>query len=148
MFPTLLKGHERSITCVQFNHAGDLLFTASKDGTPMVWRTANGERLGTYNGHSGAIWSLAVSEDSLRCASLPRSFALSVSALGLTRSKMAPLVLLIYRYAGPVTGSVVLMSAHTLYAAVSPPSALSHLCADHCTRWATPCTTRRIYSGE
>ena len=45
MRPILLKGHERSITYVSFNHDGDLLFTASKDNVPTVWRAEDGERL-------------------------------------------------------------------------------------------------------
>jgi translation initiation factor 3 subunit I len=35
---------------------GDLLFTAGKDVKPNVWYSLNGERLGTYNGHGGAVW--------------------------------------------------------------------------------------------
>jgi len=58
MRPILLKGHERSITVVKFNYDGDLLFTASKDHIPSVWRTDSGERLGTFNGHKGTIWDL------------------------------------------------------------------------------------------
>jgi translation initiation factor 3 subunit I len=54
----LLQGHERPITAIQFNYDGDLLFTASKDLVPSVWRSDNGERLGTYNGHKGTIWDL------------------------------------------------------------------------------------------
>jgi translation initiation factor 3 subunit I len=56
--PYLLQGHERPITTVQYNFDGDLLFTASKDLVPSVWRTDNGERLGTFDGHKGAIWNL------------------------------------------------------------------------------------------
>ena len=56
--PILLKGHERSITVVKYNYDGDLLFTASKDHTPSVWRAESGERLGTFNGHKGTIWDL------------------------------------------------------------------------------------------
>ncbi len=56
--PILLKGHERSITVVKFNFDGDLLFTGSKDHTPSVWRSENGERLGTFNGHKGTVWDL------------------------------------------------------------------------------------------
>lgn len=56
--PYLLQGHERPITAVQFNYDGDLLFTASKDLVPSVWRVENGERLGTYNGHKGTVWDL------------------------------------------------------------------------------------------
>lgn len=58
MRPILLKGHERSITVVKFNHDGDLLFTGSKDHVPSMWRTENGERIGTFNGHKGTIWDL------------------------------------------------------------------------------------------
>jgi WD40 repeat protein len=56
--PILLKGHERSITVVKYNYDGDLLFTASKDHVPSVWRAEDGERLGTFNGHKGTIWDL------------------------------------------------------------------------------------------
>jgi len=56
MRPVLLKGHERSITCVKYNYDGDLLFTASKDHTPSMWRAEDGERIGTFNGHKGTIW--------------------------------------------------------------------------------------------
>lgn len=56
--PILLKGHERSITVVKYNYDGDLIFTGSKDHTPSVWRSEDGERLGTFNGHKGTIWDL------------------------------------------------------------------------------------------
>lgn len=69
MRPILLKGHERSITFLTFNHEGDLLFTASKGNQPNVWRTENGERLGTYKQHGGAVWSLSVDRQSRRLLS-------------------------------------------------------------------------------
>lgn len=56
--PFLLQGHERPITTIQFNYDGDLLFSASKDLVPSVWRSENGERLGTYEGHKGTVWDL------------------------------------------------------------------------------------------
>ena len=56
--PYLLQGHERPITSLQFNYDGDLLFSTSKDHVPSVWRSENGERLGTYNGHKGTVWGL------------------------------------------------------------------------------------------
>lgn len=62
--PILLKGHERSITTVKYNGDGDLLFTASKDKNPSVWYTDNGERLGTYGPHGGAVWDIDPSWDS------------------------------------------------------------------------------------
>jgi len=64
MKPILLKGHERSITHIKYNREGDLLFTCSKAAFPCVWYSNSGERIGTYNGHNGAVWSLDVNYDS------------------------------------------------------------------------------------
>lgn len=56
----MLQGHERSITQIKYNREGDLLFSSSKDNRPNVWFSINGERLGTYNGHQGAVWCIDV----------------------------------------------------------------------------------------
>lgn len=61
MRPILLQGHTRSLTKVKYNVHGDLLFSVSKDNQPCVWYSDNGERLGTFKGHGGAIWDLDVS---------------------------------------------------------------------------------------
>jgi len=47
-----------------FNRENDLLFTCAKDKSVMVWFTSNGERLGTYDGHSGAVNHCDVTFDS------------------------------------------------------------------------------------
>ncbi|XP_018320997.1 eukaryotic translation initiation factor 3 subunit I [Agrilus planipennis] len=60
MKPLLLHGHERAITQIKYNREGDLLFSASKDNKPNVWFSLNGERLGTFNGHGGAVWCIDV----------------------------------------------------------------------------------------
>jgi len=57
----MLHGHERAITQIRYNLEGDLLFSCAKDPQPNVWYSINGERLGTYKGHSGAVWCLDVS---------------------------------------------------------------------------------------
>lgn len=49
-----------------FNRDSDLLFTCAKDNSPQVWYSSNGERLGSYDGHEGAIYSCDVSYDSKR----------------------------------------------------------------------------------
>lgn len=59
--PILLKGHERAITCVMYNNDGDLVLTAAKDQMPTLWYAKTGERIGTYQGHQGAVWDLSVS---------------------------------------------------------------------------------------
>lgn len=64
MRPIALKGHERAITFLKYNLDGDLLFTCSKDASVQLWRVQNGERLGTFDGHKGACWSLDVTDDS------------------------------------------------------------------------------------
>lgn len=56
----MLQGHERSVTQIKYNREGDLLFSCSKDQKPNVWWSLNGERLGTYNGHQGAVWCVDV----------------------------------------------------------------------------------------
>ena len=56
----MLHGHERSITQIRYNIDGDLLFSVAKDNRPTVWFSSNGERLGTFNGHGGAVWCVDV----------------------------------------------------------------------------------------
>jgi WD40 repeat protein len=53
-------GHERSLTQIVFNAEGDLLFSAAKDPIINAWYTSNGERLGTFDGHKGTVWTVAV----------------------------------------------------------------------------------------
>jgi len=60
MRPILMAGHERALTQVKFSPDGDLIFTTAKDQIICGWYSANGERLGTYNGHVGAIWTVDV----------------------------------------------------------------------------------------
>lgn len=51
--------------CVRLdNNDGDLIFSVSKDHLINVWYSHNGERLGTYNGHNGTVWSVAVDKSS------------------------------------------------------------------------------------
>lgn len=73
MRPIILKGHSRPLTEVLFNREGDLIFTAGKDKVPCVWRTSDGERLGTFGdsedaskGHNGAVFHIDVNADSTR----------------------------------------------------------------------------------
>ncbi|KAL0435229.1 UNVERIFIED_CONTAM: Eukaryotic translation initiation factor 3 subunit I [Sesamum radiatum] len=66
MRPILMKGHERPITFLKYNRDGDILFSCGKDHNPTVWFADNGERLGTYRGHKGAVWSCDISRDSTR----------------------------------------------------------------------------------
>jgi len=60
MRPLLLQGHTRAITKVKYNREGDLIFSASKDAQPCMWYSANGERVGTFDGHNGTVWCIDV----------------------------------------------------------------------------------------
>ncbi|KAK4419724.1 Eukaryotic translation initiation factor 3 subunit I [Sesamum alatum] len=62
----LMKGHERPLTFLKYSRDVDLLFSCAKDHNPTVWFADNGERLGTYRGHNGAVWSCDISRDSTR----------------------------------------------------------------------------------
>ncbi|KAJ7180750.1 WD40-repeat-containing domain protein [Mycena filopes] len=64
MRPILLQGHERPLTQIKFNTAGDLLFSCSKDHVINVWYSHNGERLGTYDAHNGSVWTVDVDSES------------------------------------------------------------------------------------
>jgi translation initiation factor 3 subunit I len=53
----------------RYNPDGDLIFSVSKDQIICVWYAHNGERLGTYKGHQGAIWTIDIDPTSTMLAS-------------------------------------------------------------------------------
>lgn len=63
MRPILLQGHERPLTQIKFNAEGDLLFSCSKDYVINVWYSHNGERLGTYEGNNGSVWTVDIDHE-------------------------------------------------------------------------------------
>lgn len=66
MRPLLLKGHERPLTQVKYNREGDLLVTCAKNLQPCLWLSDDGKRLGTFEGHNGAVWTCEMTWDSDR----------------------------------------------------------------------------------
>ncbi|XP_014287836.1 eukaryotic translation initiation factor 3 subunit I [Halyomorpha halys] len=66
MKPLMLHGHERAITQIKYNREGDLLFSSAKDHCPNVWYSLNGERLGNFIGHIGAVWCLDINWESTK----------------------------------------------------------------------------------
>jgi len=48
------------MTKVMFNRDDDLVFTAAADNMVCVWDSETGERLGTYEGHTGAVFDIDV----------------------------------------------------------------------------------------
>eukprot|EP01123_Difflugia_compressa_P002060 TRINITY_DN12782_c0_g1_i1.p1 TRINITY_DN12782_c0_g1~~TRINITY_DN12782_c0_g1_i1.p1 ORF type:complete len:350 (-),score=52.08 TRINITY_DN12782_c0_g1_i1:34-1083(-) len=63
--------HDKPLTDIKYNHDGDMLFTAAKvkDSSIHAWWADNGERIGTYDGHNGAIFSIDVDRTSTRLIS-------------------------------------------------------------------------------
>mmetsp|Transcript_8752 Transcript_8752/g.19224 ORF Transcript_8752/g.19224 Transcript_8752/m.19224 type:complete len:564 (-) Transcript_8752:113-1804(-) len=59
-----LHGHERPVTFITWNRDSNLLFTCGKDKIVCVWSFPEGECLGVYTGHNGAVWSCSVTNDS------------------------------------------------------------------------------------
>eukprot|EP01083_Nonionella_stella_P270156 914595_1 len=56
----VLAGHERKMTKVSFNRDDDLVFTSAADNIICVWDSETGERLGTYDGHTGAVFDFDI----------------------------------------------------------------------------------------
>ncbi|KAK5311765.1 translation initiation factor eIF3 subunit [Exophiala xenobiotica] len=56
--PANKSPQERSLKQIKYNKDGDLLFSVAKDKVICAWFTSNGERLGKYTGHQGAIWTI------------------------------------------------------------------------------------------
>ncbi|KAJ7430973.1 WD40-repeat-containing domain protein [Mycena galericulata] len=60
----LWADQKRSLTRIKFNAKGDLLFSCSKDLVINVWYSHSGERLGTYDGNNGTVWTVDVDSES------------------------------------------------------------------------------------
>jgi translation initiation factor 3 subunit I len=53
----------------RYTRDGDILFSTAKDQVICAWFSANGERLGTYHGHQGAVWTVDVDPSTTLLAS-------------------------------------------------------------------------------
>jgi len=114
MKPYLLQGHERPITVIKYNYDGDLLFTASKDQIPSIWRVENGERIGTFHGHKGTIWDLDIDRFSTRL--LTASADATVKLWNCQTGEL----LKTFTHRGPVRG-VAWSEDNTKFATISDP---------------------------
>jgi hypothetical protein len=52
-----------------------LLVTCAKDHTPNLWYSDDGERIGTFSGHNGAVWTCDITGAPARRARTRRSAA-------------------------------------------------------------------------
>jgi serine/threonine protein kinase len=60
---TLLLGHSNAVSAVAFAPDGQMLASASLDGTVRLWQPATGEERGVLTGHDDSVAALAFSPD-------------------------------------------------------------------------------------
>ncbi|KAI5191109.1 translation initiation factor 3 subunit I [Nematocida minor] len=63
-----LRYHTKPLRTVKFNPDGDLLFSSCTNGWLAVWRVSNGERIGKYVGHTGAIVGFDINKEGTKIA--------------------------------------------------------------------------------
>lgn len=59
----MLNYHSRPLTMVRFNREGDLMYSSAKDSKMFVAKTENGELVGVFMGHQGAIYAFDLTMD-------------------------------------------------------------------------------------
>jgi len=99
---------------VKYNYDGDLLFTASKDHIPSMWRAENGNRIGTFAGHKGTIWDLDV------CRFSKRVLTASADATARLWDCETGECLRSFPHRGPVRGAAWADGSH-MFATISDP---------------------------
>ncbi|HWB10984.1 MAG TPA: serine/threonine-protein kinase [Pirellulales bacterium] len=63
-----MKGHSRPETCVAYSPTGELLASASMDGTVATWDAATGRMLGNVQAHANMVRGVSFSPDGERLA--------------------------------------------------------------------------------
>ncbi|KAG7189447.1 hypothetical protein KM043_017147 [Ampulex compressa] len=69
--PLTCSGHTRPVVHLAFSdvtETGYYLISACKDGKPMLRQGDTGDWIGTFEGHKGAVWGVALNRDATRAA--------------------------------------------------------------------------------
>ncbi|CAA9995369.1 unnamed protein product [Nesidiocoris tenuis] len=70
--PLTCSGHTRPVVHLAFSDVTDssyFLISASKDGKPMLRQGDTGDWIGTFEGHKGAVWGVAINKNATKAAS-------------------------------------------------------------------------------
>lgn len=70
--PLTCSGHTRPVVHLDFSSVTDsgyFLISACKDGKPMLRQGDTGDWIGTFEGHKGAVWGVALNPEATRAAS-------------------------------------------------------------------------------
>nr|CAH7746744.1 unnamed protein product [Callosobruchus chinensis] len=70
--PLTCSGHTRPVVHLDFSdvtNSGYYLISACKDGKPMLRQGDTGDWIGTFEGHKGAVWGVALNSEATRAAS-------------------------------------------------------------------------------
>ncbi|KAE8738473.1 hypothetical protein FOCC_FOCC016032 [Frankliniella occidentalis] len=70
--PLTCSGHTRPVVHLAFSDVTDTgyyLISACKDGKPMLRQGDTGDWIGTFEGHKGAVWGVALNSQATRAAS-------------------------------------------------------------------------------
>ncbi|KAL0278784.1 UNVERIFIED_CONTAM: hypothetical protein PYX00_000495 [Menopon gallinae] len=69
--PLTCSGHTRPVVHLAFSDVTDcgyFVISACKDGMPMLRQGDTGDWIGTFNGHKGAVWGVALNPQATRAA--------------------------------------------------------------------------------
>nr|XP_053635009.1 serine-threonine kinase receptor-associated protein-like [Cherax quadricarinatus] len=79
--PLTCSGHTRPVVHLAFSQLcpdGYFLISASKDGKPMLRQGNTGDWIGTFEGHKGAVWGVALNADASRAATAAADFTAKI----------------------------------------------------------------------
>lgn len=79
--PLTCSGHTRPVVDLSFSDVtadGYFMVSACKDGKPMLRQGDTGDWVGTFDGHKGAVWGVAINADSTMVATGAADFSAKV----------------------------------------------------------------------